>query len=284
MERLTGRVAVVTGAASGIGLALAKLLAAEDMSVVMADVEEAALNEAAEKLQADGATVASVPTDVADAASVQALADTAVSRFGAVHVVCNNAGVSGTVGRTWVSAREDWQWVFEVNVWGVINGIRSFMPILLQQDEGHIVNTGSAACFEALPGMAAYGASKHAVLAISEALYRELTSASTPIGVSVLIPGGIVKSRIMSSDRNWLDRFGAPPERDNDPLPTMVRTLFTQGVDAGVDPSLIATAAIQAIRDNSFVVSDDKELLATWSAHHAALGRGEAPVWPPPTP
>ena len=147
-------------------------------------------------------------TDVSDAASVNALAEATMSAFGAVHIVCNNAGVSGMVNRSWTAPTSDWQWVFGVNVWGVIHGIQAFMPILLEQDEGHVVNTGSAACFESLPGMAAYGASKHAVLAISEALQREMLAMQAKVGVTVLIPGGTVNTRIMQSERNWPAALG----------------------------------------------------------------------------
>lgn len=280
MERLEGRVAVVTGAAGGIGRALAETLLGEGMSVVMADVEADTLTSAADALASTGEVLA-VPTDVADAASVDALAAAALERFGAVHLVCNNAGVSGTFARSWVTAPEDWRWVFDVNVWGVINGIRTFVPILLEQEEGHVVNTGSAACFDALPGMAAYAASKHALLGISEALRRELVAAGGTVGVSVFIPGGNISTRILESERNWPDRLGPIPERDPDLLPTMIRSTFTQVFAGGADPITTVGAVVDGVRANTFLVSDDPALLATWGAHHADLAAGAAPVWPP---
>jgi NAD(P)-dependent dehydrogenase (short-subunit alcohol dehydrogenase family) len=280
---LGGRVAVVTGAAGGIGRALAEQLVARDMSVVLADVDEGGLATATSALADGGARVHAVPTDVADAASVEALADATVSKFGAVHVICNNAGVSGTFSRTWVAPPEDWKWVFDVNLWGVVNGIRSFVPRIIDAGEGHVLNTGSAACFEALPGLGPYAASKHAVLGISEALRRELIAAGVKVGVSVLIPGGIVKTAIFGAEQNWpTDRLGAAPQRDTDALPTLVRDAFRQAaVTEGVDPSVTASAAVAGILDDTFLISDDPTSLAQWGEHHAAVARGESPAWPP---
>jgi NADP-dependent 3-hydroxy acid dehydrogenase YdfG len=274
---LTNKVAVVTGAASGIGLALVHGLLAKGMSVTMADVEEGALKEAADGLD----RVLPVVTDVSDADAVEELAARTVREFGGVHVVCNNAGVSGTFGRVWAAPLEDWKWVFDVNVMGVVNGIRAFVPRFLEAGEGHVMNTASAASFEALPGMGVYAASKHAVLGLSEALKRELSASGANVGVTVLLPGGVVKSRIMSSERNWPAHLGAPPTRDDDPLPTMVRAGFTQAVDGGNDPSLAANAAIEGIINDAFLVCDETESLAQWGEHHADLGRGAVPVWPP---
>lgn len=278
MEHLEGRTAVVTGAASGIGFALARKCVEAGMSVVMADVEATTLHAAAEDI---GDAVLAVPTDVADAASVDALAEAAIDRFGAVHLVVNNAGVSGTFSRTWVTSPEEWRWVFDVNVWGMINGIRTFVPILLQQDEGHVVSTGSAACFEALPGMAAYAGSKHAVLGISEALRRELQAAGSHVGVSVYVPGQNISTRILESVRNWPERLGDAPELDDDVLPTMIRTGFAQVFAGGADPYLTIGAVLDGVRVDRFLISDDDELLATWGSHPADLARGAAPVWPP---
>jgi NAD(P)-dependent dehydrogenase (short-subunit alcohol dehydrogenase family) len=281
VKTLAGRVAVVTGAASGIGLAMSEVLAERGSSVVLADIEEGALKEATVALERRRASVLPVVTDVTDPRSVQALADAAVERFGAVHVLCNNAGVSGRVGRSWVTPLEDWRWVLEVNVLGVVHGVRAFLPILLAQEEGHVVNTGSAACFESLPGMGPYGASKHAVLGLSEALARELLAAGAPVGVTVLVPGDVVRTRIMSSERNWPASWGATPPADDDPLSTLVRSSFTAAMAAGDDPRRCATAAVDAVLAGSFLACDQPEQLATWGRHPADLAAGAAPTWPP---
>lgn len=273
---------MVTGAASGIGRALAELFVEHGASVVLADVEEATLADAASALAGAGGTVLAVPTDVSDPASVQTLADASVERFGAVHVLCNNAGVSGLVGRTWVTPLEDWTWVLGVNVLGVVHGIRSFLPILLAQEEGHVVNTGSAACFQTVPGMGPYGASKHAVLGISEALQLELLAAGAAVGVTVLIPGDVVNTPIMSSDRNWPDRFGAAKELDPDPVAAMVRMGFTAAMAGGVEPRRCATAAVEAILAGRFLAGDAPDQLAEWGRHPGELAAGASPVWPPP--
>ncbi|HET6191636.1 MAG TPA: SDR family NAD(P)-dependent oxidoreductase, partial [Trebonia sp.] len=174
-----GRVAVVTGAASGIGLGLSERFAAEGMHVVMADVEEPALSKAASALAGNGASVLPVLTDVADRAAVDALRDSAVAAFGAVHVVCNNAGVGGPHGALWECPPGEWDWVLGVNLGGVINGVRAFMPLLLEQDAGHMVNTSSI--FGVFAGtLGPYGVSKHAVAALTETLYFNLKS----LGVS----------------------------------------------------------------------------------------------------
>jgi len=210
MELTAGKVAVVTSAASGIGLALAQRFALTGLDVVLADIEETALGAAAESVERLGVRSLAVRTDVSDAASVATLAAAAVERFGSVHVVCNNAGVE-TVADPWFGPVTSWQWVMGVNLWGVIHGIRAFLPLLARQGEGHIVNTASMAGL--IPGASApYDAAKHAVVAISEDLYRAVHTMKIDVGVSVLCPG-IVATQLLDANRNWPASLGPTPSR-----------------------------------------------------------------------
>src|ERR1700733_2921273 len=203
MENLRDKVAVITGGASGIGKAVAVRTAAEGMKLVLADIEEPALEATASALTAEGADVLAVVTDVSDASSVQALRDRALQHFGAVHLVHNNAGV-GVGGPIWEVTEEEWRWILGVNLWGVVHGISAFVPVLLEQGEGHVVNTASIAGLSSTPGLGPYTATKHAVVAISESLFKDLRAAGAPIGVSVLCPG-FVQTGIAQSDRNRPD-------------------------------------------------------------------------------
>ena len=207
MASLDGKVAVVTGAASGIGRAIAERFLLEGMAVVAADVEESVLNETVDQLRAGGGAVEAVVTDVSDPASVQALAATVKSRFGTFHVVCNNAGVGGHLWRTWETPLAEYQWVRGVNLWGVIYGITTFVPTLIEQGEGHVVITSSIAGWSGGACTGPYAATKHAVLGLGESLRRELELTDSNVGVSVLCPG-LVNTNIMASARNWPAAWG----------------------------------------------------------------------------
>ena len=220
MEDLQGKVAVITGGASGIGRAVAEKAAAEGMKIVIADIEEGPLKEAEGELTGQGAEAIGVVTDVSDAASVRELRDRALERFGAVHLVHNNAGI-GTGGPIWDFSEEDWRWIIGVNQWGVIHGIATFVPLLMEQGEGHVVNTASIAGLTTTAFLGPYHTTKFAAVAMSEVLSKDLQMAGSPVGVSVLCPG-FVQTRIAESDRNrpaWAPEQrrrgrGGAPRRD----------------------------------------------------------------------
>jgi NAD(P)-dependent dehydrogenase (short-subunit alcohol dehydrogenase family) len=206
MRLTAGQCAVVTGAASGIGLAMARRFAHEGMRVVLADVEEAALDKAVSGLRETGADVLGQITDVGDRASVDALADAAYEAFGPVHVLCNNAGVgSGAEGRMWEHDPKDWQWAFAVNVWGVFHGIQAFVPRMLAAGEpGHVVNTSSGdGGIAPLPTASVYAVTKAAVVTMTESLYAHLKAEGAPVGASVLFPGPhMLRTGLWESHRN----------------------------------------------------------------------------------
>ncbi len=250
MDGLTGKVAVVTGAASGIGLALARAFAAEGMRLVLADVEEESLNAAVSILAESGAEVLGVPTDVSLFESVEALAAKTDKHFGTAHVVCNNAGVAAP-GDPWQGPLSLWEWMLAVNLWGVVHGIRAFLPRLLAQDEGHIVNTASAAGLRARPHLAPYVASKYAVVGLSESLFHDLALRPTRVRVSVLCPTG-VRTHILDGDRNWLPRFGAVPERSREEQAR--HELAARGIAKAADPDDVAAAVLDAVHTERFWV------------------------------
>jgi NAD(P)-dependent dehydrogenase (short-subunit alcohol dehydrogenase family) len=261
MQELTGKVAVVTGAASGIGRALAGAFAGEGMHVVMADIEDEPLTIAAKEVEELGTKVLAVRTDVSRGDDVDALAARALEEFGTFHVVCNNAGV-GSGGTMWELTEADWQWTLGVNLWGVIHGIRAFVPHLVKQNEGHVVNTGSIAGLTSAPMMGPYNASKHAVVTISETLHRELGLNGSAVRVSVLCPG-FVRTRIAESDRNR-------PEHLRNPVPAEVeelgRELLRQIIATGLSPDEVARQVVDAVKHERFYVlphPDMKSLVRT---------------------
>jgi NAD(P)-dependent dehydrogenase (short-subunit alcohol dehydrogenase family) len=254
MKDLQGKVAVITGGASGIGRAVADRAAAEGMKIVLGDIEEGPLKEAVNELTGRGAEALGLVTDVADAASVRALRDGALDRFGAVHLVHNNAGI-GLGGPIWEVSEEDWRWILGVNLWGVINGVAAFVPTLIEQGEGHVVNTASVAGLIAAPFLGPYNATKQAVVAISETLFKDLQAVGAPIGVSVLCPG-FVRTRIAESERN---RPAWAPDREapgTDELRGAVQSL----VDGGIAPSTVAERVIDAVRTETFYILTHPEL------------------------
>lgn len=263
MKEFKGKVAVVTGAASGIGRAIAERLAREGMKVVLADVEQGALSKAEAEMKASGASVMAVRTDVSKSKDVEALAGKTVDTFGAVHVLCNNAGVA-VGGFSWERTAADWEWGLGVNLWGVIHGVRVFVPIMLAQGtEGHVVNTASMAGLVSLPGMSVYSVAKYGIVALSEAMHHELTLSGAKLKVSVLCPGW-VNTRLMDSERN------RPAELVNEEEPTpaaeALRETVRRLLATGLTPETVADHVFNAIRDERFYIlthPDMKEAIRT---------------------
>lgn len=240
MQELPGKVAVVTGAASGIGYALCEAFAAEGMRIAMADVDPAGLDGAAERLVADtGADVLAVPTDVMKWDEVAALEARVVDRFGAAHVLCNNAGVQ-LPGVTWEFTRQEWEWVLGVNLGGVVHGIEAFVPgMVARGHRGHVVNTASIGGLVAFPGLAPYTAAKYAVVGLSECLEHDLRAQGVPIGVSVLCPGPVLSSLRENS------RVLRPGGGDDSDIPLMTNVPRTPAAD-------VAAQVVDAIRHDRF--------------------------------
>jgi NAD(P)-dependent dehydrogenase (short-subunit alcohol dehydrogenase family) len=251
MNLFKDRVAVITGAASGIGRALADRCVQEGMKVVLADLELEALTRAEASLKASGATVLAVRTDVSRARDVEALAQQTREAFGGVHLLCNNAGV-GMEAALLETTIADWEWVIGVNLWGVIHGVRVFVPLMLAQDtECHIVNTASMAGLLSGAGLGAYKVTKHAVVTLSETLHHELAERRAKVKVSVLCPG-VVNTRIMESARN---RPGHPlttkaPDRASQARWETLRQL----VQIGMPPGKVADAVFDALGKDQFYI------------------------------
>ena len=257
MEDLEGQVAVVTGAASGIGLALAQRLAGEGMRVVLADLPGQRLDAAASEVAAHAgeagagvpAGVLAVPADVCDEAALRAVVDAAGRAYGGVDLVCLNAGVLGPTNiPVWEITDADWHWVFGVNFWGVVNGLRAFVPHLLTRDRAHIVITASVAGLVTGDGEAPYVSSKHAVVALAEILRRQL--AGSPVGVSLLCPWW-VRTDILSSTRNRGTTHGEP------------LAAHRELRDHGITPGEVAGLAVRSIRDGRFYVHTHPDLISS---------------------
>ena len=284
MRDLGGKVAVVTGAASGIGRALATRFAAEKMKVVLADVEEGPLAAFETELRATGAGVLAVRTDVQDGAAVAALAARTIEHFGGAHVVCNNAGVGGGAGPLWTLTEADWAWTLGVNLWGIVHGIRAFVPGMIERGLGHVVNTASIAGLVSPALMGPYVASKHAVVALSEVLARDLQLAGSPVKVSVLCPG-FVRTRIAESHRNRPAHQAnktekAPGEKaEASPAAQMVR----DAVEGGTAPdAAVAASVVEAIADERFYVLPHPELTGAVKYRMDDILQGKYPRLPPP--
>lgn len=277
MDDLEGRVAVITGAASGIGWALAKAFATEGAKVVLSDIEGPALEQKARELAASIGQdrVSATVCDVSELDQVVALRDHALASFGAYHVVCNNAGV-GAGGEMARLTENDWSFVLGVNLWGVIHGVEAFLPGLIEQGEGHIVNTASVAGLFAAPFMGPYTVSKYGVVALSETLYNELAMAASPVGVSVLCPSWVA-TNIGDIDRNRPEELRNPPSVGADPTLGFGEVLQQFIQDKGMDPAEVASQVVAAVRAKQFYILTHDDTRPAVLARMNAIVNGQAP-------
>jgi len=280
VDVLPGQVAVITGGASGIGLAMARRFAAEGMRIVLADIERPVLDRAGKELVRAGADVLTVPTDVSLADDVDALAATTIDHFGDVHLVCNNAGV-GSRGLTVADLPlDDFAWVIGVNLFGVIHGINAFLPRLRANGVGHIVNTASISGFYHLPRMAPYNASKAAVIALSETLRFELDAEGSGVGVSVLCPSW-VRTNISTSDRNRPERYSYTIESAQMEEAAEYKARRRQQLATlALDPAEIADQVCDAVKNDRFYVVTHPESIPAIEERFGRIVAGENPVEP----
>ena len=283
MRDFHGKVAVITGAASGLGREFANTAASLGMKLVLADVQPKALEHATEELLAQGAEVLSMVCDVSKSSHVQELADSAIARFGCVNLVFNNAGV-GSGGLIWENSEQDWEWVLGVNLWGVINGVRVFTRVMLecaQRDgdyEGHIVNTASMAGLLTPPAMGVYNVSKHAVVALTETLHHDLRLVDAPIKASVLCPF-FVPTGIAQSHRNRPDELAS--EEDITASQVASQMMTERAVESGkVTAQDVARITFDAIRDGQFYIYSHPQALASAAERFDAIVHGKPPADP----
>jgi NAD(P)-dependent dehydrogenase (short-subunit alcohol dehydrogenase family) len=246
------------------------------MAVVLADIEEPALSHCAEDLAASGARVLPVQTDVSRANDVTALAERTIDHFGSVHILFNNAGVTAP-GSIWESSLADWEWVLGVDLWGVIHGVRAFLPIMLKQDtEGHVVNTASGAGLVPRPDMASYTVAKYGIVALSECLHHQLRESDSRIRVSVLCPGA-VRTRILDAARNRPAAFRTEVAEALNPDTAEQWQGLDQTVQQAIAPEQIADCAFEAIRENRFYALAHPGLKAQLQLRTDDILRGRDP-------
>ena len=278
MKDFQGKVAVITGAASGIGRAIAERCVRAGVKVVLADIEEDPLGLTGEELKGVGGTVLCVRTDVSKRADVESLAARAYDAFGQVHLLFNNAGVAAG-GAPWEATWNDWEWVMEVNLWGVIHGVKVFTPLMLAQNtECHIVNTSSTAGLVVGGGSATYAVTKHAVVALSECLHLSLQQRNSSIKVSVLCPG-LTRTNIGNAERN------RPEELRNQPVPLTPEmqaglAAFKAALDSSMPPHQVADAVFAAIEKEQFYILPDPRWIEVIQLRTASLLNLQNPVNP----
>lgn len=280
MREFKHKVAVVTGAASGIGKALVEKCLNEGMQVVLADVEETALASTVEEFQSKGHNnLLPVITDVSKLGEIEALLDATINAFGGVHLLFNNAGVTGS-GSVLEASINDWNWVMGVNLWSVIYGVRTFVPKMIAQDcECHVVNTASV--FGLIPGVqtAGYGVTKHGVVVLTESLYSELLRKNAKVKVSVLCPG-FIRTNLIDAERNRAAELRDETEKELTAEEAEGREMFRQLLENGMDPSELAEITFQGIRDEKLYIQTHTEFNAMITARALHITQGTTPAGP----
>lgn len=285
MEDLAGRVAVVTGGASGIGRALAERFAAESMRVVVADVEEPPLNETVDSIRSAGGEATAAVCDVSSWSSVAALRDAVAEAYGPADVLCNNAGVAGT-GEISAASLNTWEWCLGVNLWGVVHGCRAFLPAMIERGSGHVVNTASILGLMTSVGLGPYNVSKHGVVALSETLHAEMLASDTGVGVTCLCPG-LVSTNIMDSERNRPERLFDGADRGTwDSVATAggadsdaraaVRELYSHALR----PAAVADLVVDAIAAGQLWLFTDGDFDSVIAARHRDIEARRTPGHP----
>lgn len=275
MQELKAKVAVITGAAEGIGKAIAVAAAAEGMRLVLADISDTLLNNTVQELRETGAEVIGVVTDVAKESDIQTLADQAYAQFGHVHLLVNNAGVAFAKS-AWETTAKDWEWIMGINLYGITHALRIFIPRMLASDEvTHIVNTASVAGLIAEPALAAYNVSKFGVVALSESLHHDLSLRKSKIGVSVLCPSW-VKTRIIDAERNRKteDRIQAD---QLEKVSQKTGAAINKAVEAGISPQQVASDVITAVKANTFYILTHPETKAAVAIRSEDILQGRPP-------
>lgn len=281
MREFAGKVAVVTGAASGIGRGLAGRFARAGMRVALADVEREPLAIAERELASAGAEVIAVPTDVSSLASVEGLRDRVLERWGKVHVLCNNAGVSGGGGPVWAATERDWQWVLGVNLMGVVHGLQAFVPSMIAHgEEGHVVNTSSVLGLSTGNG-SVYGVSKHAVTRLTEGLYFDLRAAGARLGVSVLCPG-MIATRIIEADRNRPASLRDDGPATPDALAAQRAAMNARFQAEGMAPDEVGEIVFEAVREGRFYILTHPAIKERVRVRMEDILDGRAPTPPAP--
>jgi len=281
MKELNEETALITGGASGIGLSIGKRLAEAGMKVVLADIEAPVLKEAVAELKGLGLEAMGVRCDVRDMGSVEEMKNQIEEEFGNPKVVCLNAGVGfgSSISEATIS---DWEWVIGVNLWGVINGLHAFLPVIKEMGEGHIVMTASIAGHVSVPNLAPYSATKFAVVAIAETLRKELLTENSEVGVSCLCPG-FVSTNIWTSERNRPENLLNKSSGDSTDEEILQREAFMEWVSSNAkEPSEVAELVHHAILDNRFWIFTDDQHLDGLKSRHSSIVNGDELPWPAP--